>query len=619
MKQKGKFYGYAVVAFLLFFLLNGVLFYSTQCQSEYLMAKNVWGESTALKAEEYYKQQRILKRLPEEPEKAIEKVDAILAYMEREIDEASKREYWWYNQTEEPTSPEVLKEIEAFTGRGTGQVEINEADLEVYRQVKNLLSRAANYKAYILEIEASANVFAESFYTGEEDAWKLKNVMQTQKDYYGREHTVITLIQDEPQKMFWSYHITDLLAFFYLISIAVGVFYFLKKNAVWEMQRTGQFVVGPFLCMAGGVTALYLSNWLCLGWKFSFLPLSATLQSLEEFYVCPATLSVGSFLTVFILMKFLTLFLLMALVLLAVAGKYRVPACIGLVAVLLAEFWLHMAAGKSMNGSVLGEINLFSGVTPERFFNRYLNLQVGSFVVPRLPVFLAVFAVLFLLVGRLGYKRLARWHSDSKKETMYSYIREIDERYHETRQLWHDFNNHLLAIRALYENGQSEQASKYIDTISEQTHNRLLPAKSGLDTLDLLLFKKYQFANERGVSVEFQFACNLAGLAITDYELCSLFGNLLDNAIEATEKVRSRKPVVKVSVKKQNQMVFISFENPYEGELVVKEGEFVTTKKDAGKHGMGLSSVRHICKKYKGTLELETKEQVFVASVLLNV
>ena len=199
------------------------------------------------------------------------------------------------------------------------------------------------------------------------------------------------------------------------------------------------------------------------------------------------------------------------------------------------------------------------------------------------------------------------------------YFGEIDKRYQETRLLWHDFNNHLLAVKALYENGHEAQAAKYIDDLSEQSYARLLPAKSGSDTLDLLLFKKHQQANEMGVAIRFKMGCSLAGLAITDYDMCSLFGNILDNAIEAARKVKAADVAVLLRVEQQNSMLYICCENPYEGELLKQDGELKTTKKDAAKHGIGLSSVKHICKKYNGSVEVETADNIFRLSVLLNV
>jgi hypothetical protein len=311
--------------------------------------------------------------------------------------------------------------------------------------------------------------------------------------------------------------------------------------------------------------------------------------------------------------------LVLGICILAYTAKKRWLACGAVLACFVFEFIRHFDVPEQNAAGVFGEINLFSGFTPERFYNRYLNLNAAGLMLPRLQTFLAVFFVALLAVAIFVYRRFGKWHKTSRQEAMNVYFGEIDKRYQETRLLWHDFNNHLLAIKALYENGHEAQAAKYIDDLSEQSYARLLPAKSGSDTLDLLLFKKHQQANEMGVTVRFKMGCSLAGLAITDYDMCSLFGNILDNAIEAVRKVKAADAEVVLRVDRQNSMLYICCENPYEGELIKQDGELKTTKKDATKHGIGLSSVKHICKKYNGSLEVETADNIFRLSVLLNV
>ncbi len=61
----------------------------------------------------------------------------------------------------------------------------------------------------------------------------------------------------------------------------------------------------------------------------------------------------------------------------------------------------------------------------------------------------------------------------------------------------------------------------------------------------------------------------------------------------------------------------ILVENTYEGELIVKNRRYLTTKKDKGEHGLGLENVKNALKKYNGCINLSHTEQVFSVIVLI--
>ena len=121
-----------------------------------------------------------------------------------------------------------------------------------------------------------------------------------------------------------------------------------------------------------------------------------------------------------------------------------------------------------------------------------------------------------------------------------NYDEEINRQYLETRRLWHDFQNHLLAIQAMTENGDREGADRYIKDLSESISTDKLAAKTGYNPVDLLLYKKQVQASEQEAKIKLVIQCELCGMNFTGYDLCSVIGNLLDNALEAVKPFRVR-------------------------------------------------------------------------------
>ena len=621
MKRKRQFYFFLALLLPVMLFLNGVLFYSMKCTGEYMQSENVWGMKQSVKVGDYARQKQILKNLPEDSEAALAAIDEIITYLE--LSEVKKNDVYakymeallghpWYPEPTDPEDNELIPDAMVTMG-------ISSADMANYERVRECVENAAKYGEYATGVAENAGVIADSLYSIYDDSWLLKNLAQCQKDYYGLEFLKLTPELDNSFELVINYHVTDVFALLFALAVTILFWRYIRNDSFGEIQNVTRTTVAMLVLMVLGLIGFYGIDFAIVHKVYELPSLGAPLQSLENFYVCPYQITVGGFMAAYIGIKVLTLLLVLGICILAYTARKRLLFCGLALAFFVFEFIRHFDVPEQNAAGVFGEINLFSGFTPERFYNRYLNLNVAGLMLPRLQTFLAVLLVVFLVAAVFVYRRFGRWHKTSRQEAMNVYFGEIDKRYQETRLLWHDFNNHLLAIKALYENGHEAQAAKYIDDLSEQSYARLLPAKSGSDTLDLLLFKKHQQANEMGVTVRFKMGCSLAGLAITDYDMCSLFGNILDNAIEAVRKVKTADAEVVLRVEQQNSMLYICCENPYVGELIKQDGELKTTKKDTAKHGIGLSSVKHICKKYNGNLEVETTDNVFRVSVLLNV
>jgi len=284
----------------------------------------------------------------------------------------------------------------------------------------------------------------------------------------------------------------------------------------------------------------------------------------------------------------------------------------------IAEFVASRYSGENPILVLFREINICSALTFERFFNRYLNLNIFNNAVDRMTVFLLFFGAFLVGASIVVRFRLRGLEKNAQNKMMQDFYSEIDLRYQESRRLFHDFHNHLMAIKALNECGDREGTDKYIKELTERLQDSMMPVKTGSKVVDMFLFKKTAQAKEQRVPVEYTVGCSLKTTKIPEFDLCGILGNLLDNGLEALQDMPEEQRMIKLSIQNKNDMLYISCENPYQGERRETEGRFATTKADEKHHGIGLSSIQRLCKKYMGNMQISTDDNIFRVEILIN-
>lgn len=145
---------------------------------------------------------------------------------------------------------------------------------------------------------------------------------------------------------------------------------------------------------------------------------------------------------------------------------------------------------------------------------------------------------------------------------------------------------------------------------------------TGNALLDVILFRKGKLAEEKNIRFEME-AEQVSGFPCEDYEIVSLFENVLDNAIEACDMVLQnreavQKPFVSMQIKKLENEEFkyyIRIENSKNEECHPVEDHFATSKPDKVNHGNGVSIVQEIVEKYQGTIAFVDKGESFQVTI----
>ena len=198
-----------------------------------------------------------------------------------------------------------------------------------------------------------------------------------------------------------------------------------------------------------------------------------------------------------------------------------------------------------------------------------------------------------------------------------SYYEEIEKNQQTVRKLRHDMKNHLNIIGMLIADEKTPEAKNYLTELNQEF---AVTAKTycSNEVVNAVLNNKEQSAAEAQIRCEFQI--DLAeDPQMEDIDLCALLSNTLDNAIEACRKIPEASERF-LSVKARCQKGFFSYKvvNSKANEVTEENGCFVTSKKDAGLHGIGLKNVKQIVAKYEGYVEVSYDEHSFTVVVMIH-
>lgn len=202
---------------------------------------------------------------------------------------------------------------------------------------------------------------------------------------------------------------------------------------------------------------------------------------------------------------------------------------------------------------------------------------------------------------------------EKQAEMQYKYYLRQEKEYNKTVQVLHDVNKHIKAIEQLHFNGYMEDVTKYTEEIGGILQVLIPKQYTGNPILDILLTDREVIMSER--SIEFVVQVDHVDLSFLDaIDITTIFGNLLDNAIEACEKVSGNRKVI-VEISSYYKMVSVCIKNT---SIPVKWKNGFPVSEKGNNHGIGLFNVRHSIEKYDGNLKLRQEKSMFVADILLN-
>ena len=225
------------------------------------------------------------------------------------------------------------------------------------------------------------------------------------------------------------------------------------------------------------------------------------------------------------------------------------------------------------------------------------------------------------LVYAIAYRKRAKHFqviSENYKQQFdaeYAYFKEYKKENKEISKFRHDWKNHMIVMQGLLEQGDAEEAKAYFDEISGKTDMSKWKVVTGNETLDMILAAKMVMMQEKGI--DFSFTGSLNGISyMKPADLCIVFSNLVDNAIEAAE--HSVKKEISIKVTQSREYCLCVIGNTVKEKVIATEGILTTTKGDAKNHGIGLRNVIEILEKYSAEPEFESEEKYFKVKILFK-
>ncbi len=250
----------------------------------------------------------------------------------------------------------------------------------------------------------------------------------------------------------------------------------------------------------------------------------------------------------------------------------------------------------------------------------------------RHPAFLAVIPVLALLfyagawltvafqqgMAALREEQATCFVERQQTQAIRARIHEAEQFYTRIRQLKHEMRGHMTNIKGLVQSGEYASLEDYIAKMDESMSGFELTLQTGNPVTDVIVNDIRRRSLDLGIRFQVDFHYRPPGFDAFDVGI--ILQNLLQNAVEACEKVSEGERFIVLTGKRKGRFFLIEVKNSFTGEVVFgQDGLPVTTKQeDAPMHGIGLANVRREAERYMGELELKAIQQEFSAAVLLQ-
>lgn len=191
----------------------------------------------------------------------------------------------------------------------------------------------------------------------------------------------------------------------------------------------------------------------------------------------------------------------------------------------------------------------------------------------------------------------------------------MQKSYEQQRRLLHDYSNQLQCIQEMLARGETAETLKYLSGLTGNLKKSADYVNTNHMAVNVVLNRKYQDALEKGIVMTMS-VNDLSKLVIKEEEIVTLLVNLLDNAIEACEKLSGNK-VIQFKMVLESEELILSVRNPVKEAVRIKNNRIVTAKRDKTRHGIGLLNVDSVIRQNGGTSVLKCEDGWFYFAAMI--
>lgn len=183
----------------------------------------------------------------------------------------------------------------------------------------------------------------------------------------------------------------------------------------------------------------------------------------------------------------------------------------------------------------------------------------------------------------------------------------------QVKKFKHDFNNFQIGLQAFLDNNDVVGARNYLNKLKEKTSGGNNIVETGNIALDAILSTKIAIAESRGIVVGTKIQIP-EEISIDPIDMCIIFGNALDNAIEACERVKNEDRTITITIICKDEAVLCKIVNTAPKPI---NSTFDTSKADKQNHGFGLENIKTALTKYNATPTIERTDTEFTLKFVI--
>lgn len=237
--------------------------------------------------------------------------------------------------------------------------------------------------------------------------------------------------------------------------------------------------------------------------------------------------------------------------------------------------------------------------------------------------YMAVFCAVGLLYGVFAalylYERMTKQAKQIKEEellkqqqeTQINHLNDLVLAQEKLRSFKHDFSNHMLSLKSYFDSENYNEGNKYLQNLIDEVDLQSDRIDTGNIVIDAIITAKRDLARKKDIRFEISIKIP-SNINISSSDCCVIFGNALDNAIEAADKLHVNK-YIKVNAAYHNNTLSCKIINS----TLPQSDELKTTKSDKENHGIGINNIKKVLEKYKNLYRFEYENNEFVFSFII--
>ncbi|HSQ87260.1 ATP-binding protein [Romboutsia sp.] len=250
--------------------------------------------------------------------------------------------------------------------------------------------------------------------------------------------------------------------------------------------------------------------------------------------------------------------------------------------------------------------------------NQY-SVDIPVIILVSFLLLLSSISLLIIVYKILRNNKLLLEHKiiSEKINLEYGYYKKIENNQEKIKKLYHDMRNHMICISNL---NNLDEIEKYIENINIELREIDNSFNTGNRIIDIIMSEKNAICIEK--DIKFESFLNFSKLDFIDMtDICIIFSNALDNAIQACEKINDLSILKYISVKITyvNDFCVINIENSKVNNIVKKNNIIVTDKKDNFMHGIGIKNIKNTVRKYDGEVSINFTDNKFTLTMMIPV